>query len=320
MRIGLDRVSFLGAGLHRPECVLATAGGRVFASDWDGGVAAVSPDGTVTRYLARAGPELKPNGIALRPDGSFLIAHLGADRGGVFHLRRDGALAPLITEVEGTALPPTNFVLETEGGRVWASVSTRLVPRDLGYRRDNADGFIVVADAQGARVAADGLGYANEIALDPGGGWLYVNETFARRLSRFALRAGGALGPRETVTEFGAGVFPDGLAFDREGAAWIVSIVSNRVVRVLPGGAQETVLDDSDPAHLAWVEAAYADGGLGREHLDTLKSKRLRNVSSLAFGGPDLKTVYLGCLLGGEIATFRSPIAGRPPAHWAYER
>ncbi len=320
MKISLDQISFLGARLRRPECVLATASGRVFASDWGGGVAAVAPDGAVTRYLARTDQQIKPNGIALRPDGSFLIAHLGAEKGAIFHLRRDGELATLIGEVEGAALPPANFVLEDDKGRIWATVSTRLVPRHLGYRRDHADGFILMSDANGVRIVADDLGYTNELAVDPAGAWLYVNETFARRLSRFALRADGALGRRETVTEFGEGIFPDGLAFDREGALWIVSIVSNQVVRVLPGGQQETVLDDGDPDHVAWVEAAYNSGGLAREHLDIAKGKLLKNISSLAFGGPDLKTVYLGCLLGDAVATFRSPVAGWPPCHWDYDR
>ena len=43
---------------------------------------------------------------------------------------------------------------------------------------------------------------------------------------------------------------------------------------------------------------AYAAGELTRPHLDRIESQRLKNISSLAFGGPDLKTVYLGCLLG----------------------
>ena len=108
------------------------------------------------------------------------------------------------------------------------------------------------------------------------------------------------------------------MTFDAQGGVWITSIVSNRVIRVTPEGDQEIVLEDSDPDHLAWVEEAYQAGELGRPHLDGVKSKRLKNISSLAFGGPDLKTAYLGCLLGDSIAFFRSPIAGVAPAHWSY--
>jgi hypothetical protein len=78
-------------------------------------------------------------------------------------------------------------------------------------------------------------------------------------------------------------------------------------------------LEDSDPEHVATAEKAFRRGTMDRRHLDNIKSRRLRNVSSLAFGGSDLKTVYLGCLLGDSLATFRSPVAGRPPAHWFFD-
>jgi sugar lactone lactonase YvrE len=241
---------------------------------------------------------------------------MGETEGGVFRLHRDGGLEPVVQEVEGQVLPPTNFVMEDSQGRLWITVSTARVPRHLGYRRDLAEGFIVLLDARGARIVAQDLGYANEVQIDPSGDWLYVNETFGRRLSRFRIGIDGDLGARETVTEFGPGTFPDGLAFDREGAAWVVSIVSNRVIRIDREGHQHIVLEDSDPEHLAWVEAAYEDGTLGRPHLDRAASRHLRNVSSLAFGGPDLKTVTLGCLLGDSLAWFRSPVAGWPLPHW----
>ncbi len=314
--IAVDDLEFLGTGLKRPECVLCTKAGALFVSDWDGGVTRIDPDGGQRRLLAPASAGLRPNGIALSRDGSFLIAHLGETEGGVFRLRRDGALEPVLIEVAGETLPPTNFVMEDAQGRLWVTVSTPRVPRHLGYRRDLAEGFIVLLDEGGARVIAQDLGYTNEVQIDPRGQWLYVNETFGRRLSRFRISASGELSARQTVTEFGPGTFPDGLAFDREGAAWVVSIVSNRVIRVDREGRQEIVLEDSDPEHLAWIEAAYESGTLGRPHLDRAASRRLRNVSSLAFGGPDLKTVYLGCLLGESLARFRSPVAGWPLPHW----
>ena len=316
LSIDLDDVEFLGAELVRPECVLCTKAGALFVSDWDGGVTRIGPDGGQQRILAPASAGLRPNGIALSRDGSFLIAHLGDTEGGVFRLRRDGTLEPVLIEVAGEALPPTNFVMEDALGRLWITVSTPRAPRDLGYRRDLAEGFIVLLDQRGARVVARDLGYTNEVQIDPSGEWLYVNETFGRRLSRFRIGANGDLSERQTVTEFGPGTFPDGLAFDCEGAAWVVSIVSNRVIRVDREGRQEILLEDSDAEHLAWVEAAYEAGTLGRPHLDRAASRRLRNVSSLAFGGPDLKTVTLGCLLGDSLARFQSPVAGWPLPHW----
>lgn len=38
-------------------------------------------------------------------------------------------------------------------------------------------------------------------------------------------------------------------------------------------------------------------------------------MASVTFGGPDLRTVYLGSLMGSRLPTLRSPVAGLPPAH-----
>lgn len=316
--IALSDVQFQATGLVRPECVLATSDGSLYTADWRGGVAQVRPDGSHALYAGTlpGGHALRPNGIALRRDGSFLLADLGDTTGGVFELDRRGNVRPLLEEVGGVVLPPTNFVFEDAHERTWITVSTRQVPRAAAYRADVADGFIILVDRRGARIVADGLGYTNEAALSAGGEWLYVNETFGRRLSRFRVGADGALSQRETITTFGRGTFPDGLAFDAEGHAWITSIVSNRVLRVAPDGSTTVIVEDADPAHIDFCEQAYLQGTMGRPHLDRAAGARLKNISSLAFGGPDLRTAYLGCLLGDSIATFRAPVAGLRPVHW----
>ena len=321
--LGVGALGTLGMGLQRPECVLAVARGDLYCADWRGGVAHIRPDGRQSLYLGQGpgGVALKPNGIALLRDGSFLLTQLGAHDGGVYRLQRSGHVAPWLMQVDGQDLPPTNFVVEDHAGRFWVTVSTRRQPRALGYRASCDDGFIVCVDSLGAssaRIVADGLGYTNEVALHPSGQWLYANETFARRLSRFALRADGSLGPRETVTNFGAGTFPDGLAFDEDGYAWVVSIVSNRLIRVAPDGTQTLWLEDADDEHLRWVEAAYQSSTMDRPHLDGVKSQRLRNISSIAFAGTERRTGVLGCLLGDCLHTLVMPAPGVAPTHWHF--
>jgi hypothetical protein len=39
-------------------------------------------------------------------------------------------------------------------------------------------------------------------------------------------------------------------------------------------------------------------------------------MASITFGGPDLRTVYVGSLLGSTIPYFRSPVPGLPMVHW----
>lgn len=320
-RISLADISLVGSDLARPECVLCTRAGDIFASDRRGGVLHILPDGAQRLYLGTSQDfdrPLFPNGVALERDGSFLVTQLSDGAGGVFRLGRDGALRPVLREVDGIVLPATNFVLLDHAGRVWITISTRQVPRDLGYRAGIDDGFIVLLDDKGARIVADGLGFANEVRLDPTGQFLYVNETYSRRLTRFRIGDDGALSRRETFATFGHGTYPDGLAFDVEGGIWVTSVVSNRLIRVAPDGTQDLVLEDADEAHVAWVEEAYMRSALGRPHMDRVGGKMLRSLSSLAFGGADLRTGYLGVLLGDRLPTLRLPVAGVTMAHWEW--
>jgi sugar lactone lactonase YvrE len=315
--IALDDLSFVGSGLVRPECVVCTAAGRVFASNFDGGVSVVEPGGETWSLLGSGAFRLKPNGICLEEDGSFLIAHLADAEGGVFRLRPDGTVEPFVTAVDGVPLPPTNFVHRDALGRVWITVSTRLVPRMRGYRDDHADGFIALADRRGVRIAADGIGFTNECLLHPDGRRLFVNETFARRVSFFEVGDDGALTNKRLFRELGEGDFPDGMAFDARGDVWITCVVGNRVLRLGHDGSSEVVIEESDPEHIARVETAFRERKMWLEHMK-VGGERLRNVSSLAFGGSDLRTVHLGCLLGDRVPCFRSPISGAPPPHWRF--
>ncbi len=314
----LGDLRFVGKDLVRPECVLAHASGQLFTPDWtdNGGFAMIAPSGKVQKILARDPPEpLRPNGIALEPGGTILVAHLGSETGGVFRLDAEGYVEPVLTELEGRTLPPANFPYIDHENRLWVTFSTRKKPRALGYRPDVTDGFIVLVDRAGARIVADGLGYTNECLVSPDGGTLYVNETFGRRLTAFSIDTDGSLFGRHTVASFEAGTFPDGLTLDEEGGFWVTSIVSNRVIRVMDGRS-EVMLEDVDDAHLTNVETAFQAGEMGRPHLDQVRSRSFKNISNLAFGGPDRRTLYLGCLLGDAIAMLQAPVAGVRPAHW----
>jgi sugar lactone lactonase YvrE len=317
-KVGLEEIDFVGEGLQRCECVLTTRSGDLFTPDKRGGVSIVRADGSTELILAKDAPAgFLPNGIALLPDRSFLIADLGPG-GGVWHMTAEGRLTPRLLEIDGRPLEPTNFVGIDRQMRVWVTVSTRLVPREQSMRKGHADGYIVLLDDRGPRVVAEGIGFTNEAIVDPGGQWLYVNETIARATSRFPIRADGSLGAREVFAQYGAGTFPDGFAFDSEGGVWIVSVVSNRVIRAMPDGSQHVIVEDADPQWLDVVEAAFNDGTYTRKHLDSGGQRRLGNLSGIGFGGPDLKTVYLGSLFGSQIARFRSPIAGAAPVHWEF--
>lgn len=316
--LDLPRLEFFGPEMNRPECVVATARGDLFASDGRGGVMHLRHDGRHFLILASAPPSdgFVPNGFALMRDRSLVCANMGL-AGGVWQLAPDGELTAFLLEVDGEPLPQTNFVGLDDNGRIWITVSTRLKPVSACAYKGRADGFVVLVDDRGARVVADGLGLTNEAKVDPSGEWLYVVETIARRLSRFAIRPGGSLGPRQTVTEFAReGAFPDGLAFDVAGGVWVTTIIRNAVVQVTAAGEQVWHFEDVDIAHVAEVERIFQDGGFGgwEPGCDRL----LQSPTSIAFTGPDLRTGVLGFLRGDRLARFASPVAGAAPAHWHF--
>ena len=194
--------------------------GNLYTADWRGGVACTGPAGGTQLWASALGDgrPSRPNGIALRRDGSFLLADLGDTRGGVHALDRDGSVRPVLEDVDGVDLPPSNFVFEDAQGRIWLTVSTRRVPRASAYRADVADGFIAVLDASGARIVADGLGYTNEAAhLARRRVAVRERDVLAPPLALPRSRADGSLSGKEVVTEFGHGTYPDGLAFDADG-------------------------------------------------------------------------------------------------------
>ena len=319
-KIDLSSLRYAASGLQRPECVLATEAGDLFTCDLRGVVAQSRSNGEARVHgsadSVRQG--LKSNGIALLPDRSFLFANLG-ERGGVWSIAPDGQARPFLQEVDGEQIPSTNFVHRDDRGRIWVCVSTREASShraDYCLTSTQDDGYIALVDEKGARIVADGLVWTNECRVSPSGAHLYVNETMARRLTRYAIGADGSLSARETIAQFEGGTWPDGMAFDAEGGIWITSPISNRIIRVCPDGEQQLILEDCDHQHVEQIERAFLAGELTREAIYNSPVNVLKHLSSIAFGGPDLRTVFLGSLGGTSIPYFRSQVAGHPMSHW----
>jgi sugar lactone lactonase YvrE len=322
--LDLAAVSFVGHDLMRAECVLATRAGALHLPDWRGGVVRIDADGRQTMIGCAPSKEearFLPNGIVLLRDGSWLFANLGAD-GGIWRLHADGRCDPWLTELDGVALPAVNFVWMDERERIWFTVMFRshAGAGRHGFRADIADAYIGLVDSvdrpHTARIAGEGIFTANECRIGRDGRHIYVNETFANQLCRFPLADDGTLGLREVFAQFDEDTFPDGLTLDAEGALWITGVGANKIIRVQPDGAWHIVAEDLDAAHMAKVRSAVRDGSLARPLLYDNHARVLPNVTSLAFGGPDLRTAYLGSVSGTQIAVFRSPVAGAAPVHW----
>lgn len=303
-----------GGGLNRPECVLAARDGSLYTGDWALGIARIAVDGSIgsaveARLIAQG---FLPNGIALLPDGDFLFANLG-EAGGVWRVGSHGEARPFATEVAGHPIPPSNFVL-VDGDRVWITVSASTRKHQYFTAEEKTGQILLVQDGI-VRVAAEGLTWTNEMRISPSGNHLFVNETFACRTTRFDLAADGTL-TNPFRLNYPGGTFPDGMAFDVEGGLWIVCVVSNRVLRVAQDMTWTVLFEDIDPPTLEAIALAHANGRLTRDMIVQSRGSRVSNLSSIAFGGLDLKTLYLGGLGIDAVQVLRSPVAGMPMAHW----
>jgi hypothetical protein len=76
------------------------------------------------------------------------------------------------------------------------------------------------------------------------------------------------------------------------------------------------LLDGSDPVTKARLFADFHAGILSPATMAATHGSIAPWLASLTFGGPDLRTVYLGSLRGTTVPYFRSPVAGQPMIHW----
>lgn len=303
-----------GSALHRPECVLAAPDGSIYTGDWTLGIARIAPDGTTGRAVEAdlIAQGFLPNGIALMPGGDFLFANLG-EAGGVWRVGTTGPARPFATHVAGRPIPPANFVL-IDGDRVWITVSASTRKHEH-FTAEERTGQILLVEKGTVKVAADGLTWTNELRISPDGRHLFVNETFACRTTRFELTPDGSLANPVRVT-YPAGTFPDGMAFDVEGGLWIACVVSNRLIRLAPDMTWTILFEDIESQALEAIASAHAEGQLTRDMIVQSHGSRVSNLSSIAFGGPDLKSIFLGGLGIDAVQVARSPIAGIPMSHW----
>lgn len=143
---------------------------------------------------------------------------------------------------------------------------------DAGLYSITADGIV--------RTLRGGFGVANGIEWSNGGDRMYVTDTATKTVYQGVYSRDGELGDLEP---FLAGNASDGLALDSDGAFW---------------------------------NGVYGDGCVLRWSAEGRITDRMRlpapNVTSVAFGGPDLRTLFVGTarenLTEGDLA--QHPLSG----------
>jgi len=330
------QIRTIGRELQRPECILAERGGTLWSADARGGVMRIAPDGT-QRFIgqradarfehaaAASSAELEhkfttgtlPNGLAFAANGDLLISNFGTDCLEV--MTRQGDSRVLFDRIAGQPIGKVNFVLRDSKDRIWITVSTRVNPWTQAAASRVRDGYIAVVERGVLRVVAEGFYFTNEIRLDAAEEWLYIVETTGPHISRMRLHEGAhgvELKEREVFGPEHLGGFPDGIAFDAHGNLWCTLVMVDQLIALTPQGDKRVLLDDGDPAASQNLLAHMAAGTVTSEHMLAARGTLAPWMASITFGGADLRTVYIGSLMGTTIPHFRSPVAGLPMVHW----
>jgi gluconolactonase len=302
-KIPLTALTKRGVGLKRPEDVVVSRDGRVWASDEASACAEILPDGSLRR-VGKAGG--KPNGINMDRQGRILIANFALDTSDPGGLQRldphSGAIEMLRAEVNGRALKASNYPLVDRAGNVWCSHSTW---DRAGSAAGSGDGFVYRVSPDGrAQLMAEGFHFTNGLAMDPDESHLYVCQTMGQDVVRLPIRRDGTLGPRErygpslgvraipdpTVEQratFGA---TDGCGFDQEGNLWVTLVMANKVIAITPAGRVEIIIQDPTGDLMDWP-------------------------TNVSWGGADLRDLYIGSVRKDYVLHARCPVAGAPLAH-----
>ena len=181
-------------------------------------------------------------------------------------------------------------------GRFWAG--------SMDDEESEAAGWLYRLDPDLNWTQTDGpYRVTNGPAFSPDGAIIYHTDSPGRTVYQLTVGADGSLSEKRVFVRFEdpAWGYPDGMTVDAEGCLWVAHWAGWRITRFTPAGAVERVIE-----------------------LPVAK------VTSCAFGGPDLDTLYITSAsidldeaerrdqpLAGGLFALRTDVAGLPAARFA---
>ncbi len=216
----------------------------------------------------------EPHGLALHRDGRLFIADF---RHGILVLDGEGVEpVPVVDKFNGQSFLGCNDLVFAGDGSLFFS--------DSGWSSLNdPTGRIFRLDPYGkAHLLLDGIPYPNGLVTNKDESALLVAATYANAVWRVPLVA-GTLARASLFIQLSGGLGPDGMALDSTG---------NLAIAHARNGA-------------IWLFTA--DGA----PLYRIRSCAGASVTSIAYGGDDLRTLFVTEADTGSILTARLPVPGR---------
>jgi gluconolactonase len=245
-------------------------------------VTKVTPNGKKSQWLDSGGA---PNGHKVLADGTHLVCD--GDLHAVLHVNADGKVLGKASDkcADKPLRAPNDLSLDVAHGGFYFT--------DPGGSDDKKPiGTVHYVDGKGVtHLCAEGLAFPNGIVLTPDGKRLLVGESKKNRILEYPVESPGKLGPMKVLCDLpakGEGQIdnqPDGMCLDAAGNLYVAHYGMRQVQVVSPDGK---------------VVRRYPGGNL--------------TTSNVAFGGPDMDTLYItGGIKGegeGEGGLFRIKLPG----------
>jgi gluconolactonase len=242
------------------------------------------------------------NGLLFDAQGRLLACEPKLRR--ITRMELDGKIAVLTDKFEGKRYNEPNDLTVDSKGRIYFS-DPRYGPNAGQDIRDPRGRLIegvyrIDPDGAVARIIGRELERPNGVLVSAGDRFLYVadnnNNTVggARKLWRFDLRKNGSVDPesKKLLFDWGAGRGPDGIKQDRDGRLFVAAGLNK------PNPPFEPAKDKKGGIYVLSPEGKLL------EFLPVPTDE----VTNCAFGGDDLKTLYITA--GGTLYSIRTRTAG----------
>ena len=268
-------VDLLVEGYNSPEGPAFHKDGSLFFVNWlTSSIVRRAPDGQHAEFANTGGI---PAGLAFHRDSTLYVADEGDQWHGVLRVSPAGEITPWITEYKGTPLNGANdLVFDSKGTLYFSDPWRSSVENPIGgFYRAFPDGRLEQIDT--------GLAFPNGVAVSADDRAVYLAETGHNRILHYAISEDGTIGRRTVFARLRDGNGPDGMALDVAGNLYVAHYGAGRVDVFGPGGAEALVVPVPG-----------------------------KNVTNVAFGGPDRRTLVITDVETGALYRTVVSIPGQP--------
>lgn len=230
---------------------------RLYYSDVrSGGVFRRSPDGKIETLI----PDRKGvGGIALNQTGGMLVTGKSL----AFWDEKSHQVRDIFAEWEGKPLFGINDLTTDDQGSVWLGTFGVDI-NQFDFKSTPAPGSLFRIDPPGKITKLwEGIEVTNGLGFSPDRKLLYHCDSTTRAVWAYDVKSDRTVSPRHKFAQLPEGM-PDGMTVDEEGGVWVAVVAGpGEIVRFKPDGT-----------------------------LDQRVKVPAKTVTSVAFGGPDMRDLY----------------------------